>query len=149
MQNYDNRMAETLSRSFEIDENGQMYYAPAGSITKIPVENSEYDDVLFRLETRVSVTKIIFFVIFFLGVSLTLFLSIRRGFEISYLLFIFVPIVLFFAASGFAAYSSIRPLEQKRIEAAGGLKASTKRVARTLGFVLWTVVTYFVVRAIL
>lgn len=138
-----------LDRSFETDESGQMYYVARGSPTKVPIEESEYHAALNRLETRMGLSKTILFVAFGLSVALLSALGFKRGFEIQDALWLLAPFVIFFAYVAWASYSSVRPLELKRVQLDGTAKlTSTKKwAARAVGAVVGTIVLYYMIRA--
>ena len=138
-----------LDQSFETDGSGQMYYVAQGSPTKVPIEESEYHDACNRLETRMGLSKIILFVVLGLSVVSVIALGLTRGLELQDALWLLAPFAIYFAAVAWASYSSVRPLELRRVQLDGSAKLTTSKkwAARAVGAVVWAIVLYYMIRA--
>ena len=143
-----NQLVEALNRSFETDETGQMYYVPPGWPTKLPIEESDYLDALAKLEIRMRLTKIAGFVVLCLSAAGLFFIATsKRGFEMQDALWLLVPVVFYLVTIMWATYSSVRPLEVKRMQA-DGTKSPTRPMrwaARVGGAVVGAIVIYYLI----
>ena len=137
-----------LDRSFEEDETGQLYYAPPRT-AKLPVEVSDYNDAVRRLETGMLLTKVIGGVTAAICIAALFTLGLRNELELEDGLLIIVPIVVYFAAVAWFSYASVRPLERRRMLADGTatLPTRTKWASRAFGAVVGAVVIYYIIRA--